>query len=264
MASHLDLLDLARTAADRAGRYLREVDRPSDPGTWTRKGRSDFVTDVDRTAEAIIREVLLNGEPGSRVIGEELGSEVVHQGLVWVVDPLDGTTNFLHGLSAHAVSIAAAIDGTIVAGLVLEVPVNRVYHATLGAGAWCGDRRLRVSPNTQLPDALIATGFPYSNLERLDEYLGQLKRIIQETSGIRRAGAAALDLALVAAGSYEGFWEQRLSAWDIAAGLLLVREAGGLVTDYTGRDLGIEHGSVVAGNPTTHQWLLKVLGSPGD
>ncbi|MEO8295554.1 MAG: inositol monophosphatase family protein [Gemmatimonadota bacterium] len=259
MASHLDLLGLARQAAEQAGSYLRTVERPVDPATWTRKGKSDFVTVVDRTAEEIIHRVLLEGEPGSRIIGEELAPEIVKQGLVWVVDPLDGTTNFLHGIAAHAVSIAAAVDGDIVAGVVLEVPVNRMYHATRGGGAWCGPSRLTVSPNAAKSDALIATGFPYTNLERLDEYLDQLRRVVQETSGIRRAGAAALDLALVAAGSYEGFWEQRLSAWDIAAGMLLVREAGGRVTDYIGRDLGIEHASVVAGNPPIHQWLVEVL-----
>lgn len=260
MALHLDLLGLARKAADAAGHYIRSVTRPADPSRWTRKGQSDFVTDVDRTSEQIIRDILLQGEPESTVVGEELSPVVVNHGLVWIVDPLDGTTNFLHGISAHAVSIAAAIDGTLVAGVVLEVPINRVYHAIRGEGAWCEGRRLQVSSISDPADALIGTGFPYTDFRQIDHYLAQLRTVSQATSGVRRAGAAALDLALVAAGSFEGFWEQRLSAWDIAAGMLLVREAGGRVTDDLGRDLGIEHGSVVAGNPSIHRWLLKAVG----
>ncbi|MEO8199758.1 MAG: inositol monophosphatase family protein [Gemmatimonadota bacterium] len=260
MASHLDLLDLARQAATRAGDYIRAVARPADPSRWIRKGQSDFVTEVDRTAEQIIRDILLGAEPGSTVIGEELSPEVVQKGLVWVVDPLDGTTNFLHGIAAHAVSIAAAVDGELVAGVVLEVPVNRVYHATLGGGAWCGSERLQVSSITDPADAIIGTGFPYTDFRRIDEYLNQLRAVSLATSGVRRPGAAALDLASVAAGSFDGFWEQKLSAWDIAAGMLLVREAGGRVTDDSGRDLAIEHGSVVAGNPAIHGWLLGIIG----
>ena len=257
MASSLDLLHLATRAAERAGEYLRSVERPSDPAEWTRKGRGDFVTEVDRGAEANIREVLLSGEPGSTVVGEELSPVVVSRGLVWIVDPLDGTTNFLHGVQAHAVSIAAAVDGVLEAGVVLEVPVNRMFRASRGNGAWCGDQRLRVSRIVDPADALIGTGFPFTDLSRLEEYIGQLRRVVQSTSGVRRPGAAALDMASVASGSFDGFWEQRLSAWDIAAGMLLVREAGGVVTDFSGRDLGVEHSAVVAGNPPMHEWLLK-------
>lgn len=260
MAPHLDLLHLASAAASRAGEYLRSISRPTDPSTWVRKGPSDFVTEVDRATEQIIREVLLRGEPGSTVIGEELSPGLVTGGLVWVVDPLDGTTNFLHGVPAYAVSIAAAVDGELEAGVVLELPSLRMFRASRGGGAWLDDQRLRVSTITDPSNALIGTGFPFTDLSALEEYIAQFRRVVEGTSGVRRPGATALDLASVAAAVFDGFWEQRLSAWDIAAGILLVREAGGVVTDFNGRHLGVEHSSVVAGNPVIHQWLLQVLG----
>lgn len=260
MAPRLDLLHIARRAASQAGDYLLAVRRPADPASWVRKGRADFVTEVDRTAEQMIRDVLLAAEPASTVVGEELSPKVVSQGLVWIVDPLDGTTNFLHGVPAYAVSIAAAVDGALEAGVVLELPSLRMFQATRGGGAWLGNQRLEVSRISNPADALIGTGFPFTDLAGLEVYLGQLRRVVQATSGVRRPGAAALDLAAVAAGAFDGFWEQRLSAWDIAAGTLLVREAGGRVTDFTGRGLGVEHASVVAGNPAIHPWLLEAIG----
>jgi len=260
MPSANDLLTLAEAAARRAGAYLRSAVRPRDPGSWTTKGPADWVTEVDRTSEALIREILLVGAPGSRMIGEELAPELVTGGLVWVVDPLDGTTNFLHGFPTYAVSIAAARDGVLEAAAVLHVPLDRLTTATRGGGAWEGGKRITVSPIERPEHALIGTGVPFSEFSRIDLYLAQLRRVVQGVAGIRRPGSAAIDLADVAAGRFEGFWEQRLSAWDIAAGTLLVREAGGVVTDDTGRDLGIEHGAVVAGNPPIHAWLLQQVG----
>jgi len=257
--SALDLLHLAKLAADRAGGYLRSVERPADPSGWTAKGGRDFVTEVDRTAERLIADVLLAAEPGSRIVGEELSPEVVRDGLVWVVDPLDGTTNFLHGFPSYAVSVAAAVDGELQAAVVLQVPRRECYSAAKGAGAWQGERRLSVSSITEPGFALIGTGFPFKDTSSLDEYLSQFARVAAQTSGIRRPGSAALDLADVAAGRFDGFWEQRLSAWDIAAGVLLVREAGGVVTDFAGRAIGAEHGALVAGNPAIHAWLLEVV-----
>jgi myo-inositol-1(or 4)-monophosphatase len=257
--SSLDLLHVARTAAERAWLYLRGVEHPADPAGWDVKGTRDFVTVVDRTAEQIITEVLLAAEPGGRIVGEELQPEIVTEGLVWVVDPLDGTTNFLHGYPSYAVSIAAAVDGVLEAGIVLHVPSGALYSASRGSGAWLGERRLAVSTIADPAYALIGTGFPFKDQSRLDEYLGEFARVTAGVSGIRRAGSAAVDLADVAAGRFDGFWEQRLSAWDIAAGIVLIREAGGIVTDYEGRDIGVEHTSVVAGNPAMHAWLLRTL-----
>ncbi|HXE57605.1 MAG TPA: inositol monophosphatase family protein [Gemmatimonadales bacterium] len=256
----MDLLHLARAAAGRAARYLRSVERPADPAGWTLKGHHDFVTAVDRTAEELIAEVLLGAEPGSRILGEELTPELGSpHGLVWVVDPLDGTTNFLHDFPAYAVSIAAAVDGVLEAAVVWHVPLDRVFHAARGRGAWEGQRRLEVSSIVEPSHALLGTGFPFKHLEHLDRYLDQLRRLLGRTSGVRRAGSAALDLADVAAGRFDGFWELMLAPWDIAAGTLLVREAGGRVTDLQGRDLGLEQSPVVAGNPAIHGWLLGAL-----
>ena len=259
--SALDLLHLAKAAATLAGEYLRSVHRPADPGGWTLKGSRDFVTAVDRRAEEIITAALLAAEPGAHIIGEELAPDLVTDGLVWIVDPLDGTTNFLHGFPTYAVSIAAAVDGVLEAGVVLHVPRNEVYAASRGGGAWLGGARLAVSTITQPEFALIGTGFPFRDLSGLTEYQRQFSQVASATSGIRRPGAAAIDLADVAAGRFDGFWEQRLSAWDFAAGTVLIREAGGVVTDFSGRDVGIEHTAVVAGNPAMHTWLLHAVNS---
>lgn len=260
--SSLDLLHLARTAAERAAGYVTSMERPGDPRAWTLKGKRDFVTEIDQTAERLIAEVLETGA-GGRVIGEELSPEVTTEGLVWIVDPLDGTTNFLHGYPSYAVSIAAALDGVLEASVVLHVPRNEMYFATRGGGAWLGERRLRVSAIDDPEFALIATGFPFKDLGDLEVYQKQFARVAEATSGIRRPGAATLDLADVAAGRFDGFWEQRLSAWDIGAGSLLIREAGGVITDFAGRDIGIEHTGVVAGNPAIHGWLLDILNAQG-
>jgi myo-inositol-1(or 4)-monophosphatase len=255
----LNLLNLATTAAEQAARYIRSAARPAGPEGWALKGSRDFVTEVDQTAEHIIVDVLRTGAPHGRFVGEELSPEVVSGGLVWIVDPLDGTTNFLHDYPSYAVSIAAAIDGVLEAAVVHHIPRGEVYLASRGGGAWIGERRLRVSAIDDPEFALIATGFPFRDLTRLHEYQRQFGRVAAGTSGIRRPGAAALDLADVAAGRFDGFWEQRLSAWDIAAGSLLIREAGGVITDFDGRDIGVEHTGVVAGNPSMHAWLLAAL-----
>jgi myo-inositol-1(or 4)-monophosphatase len=264
MVSALDLLHLAERAASRAAEYLRTVPRPSDPRAWSIKGARDFVTQVDRTAEQLVADILLAAEPGSRVVGEELHPELVHGGLVWIVDPLDGTTNFLHDFPSYAVSVAAAIDGVLEAGIVYHVARNEKYLASRGGGAWLGERKLQVSTIIDPGFALIGTGFPFKEEADLAAYLHQFARVAARASGIRRPGSAAIDLADVAAGRFDGFWEQHLSAWDIAAGLLLIRESGGLVTDFTGRHIGIEHTAVVAGNPAMHDWLLGVLTSDAE
>ena len=208
--------------------------------------------------------MLLAAEPAGRIMGEELSPDAPADGLVWVVDPLDGTTNFLHDYPAYAVSIAAAVDGELQAAAVLDVTRGRLLHASRGGGAWDGERRISVSSIADPSLSLIGTGFPFKHLERLDEYQAQFASVLRATSGIRRAGAAALDLADVAAGRFEGFWELVLAPWDIAAGMLLVREAGGVVTDLEGNDPGLRHTGVVAGNPAVHEWLLgRVVAGDG-
>ncbi|HEY4099864.1 MAG TPA: inositol monophosphatase family protein [Gemmatimonadales bacterium] len=253
------LARLAERAAAAATSYLLNVPRP-DPGAWVVKGHRDFVTNVDRTAEALIRDDLLAAEPDSRVLGEELSADANEmQGLVWVVDPLDGTTNFLHGYPWWSVSIAAVIDGEPVAGTVWHVPIHRRYTAWRGGGAWSGGTRLKVSQLTDPSLALIGTGFPFKTPGDLGPYLPQFERIVAATSGVRRAGSAALDLVAVAAGEFDGFWELTLAPWDKAAGMVLIREAGGVVTGVDGSPARVEHGGVVAGNPAMHAWLLEQI-----
>ena len=253
-----ELARLACDAALQAGRYLRTVKRPA-AADWTSKGHHDFVTDVDRGAERIVTDLLLAAAPDSRIMGEELSPDAASDGLVWIVDPLDGTTNFLHDYPAYAVSIGAALDGELLAGAVLDVPRDRLLHASRGGGAWEGDRRLAVSTIREPAHSLIGTGFPFKHPDLLEGYQRQFADVMRATSGIRRAGAAALDLADVAAGRFEGFWELVLAPWDIAAGTLLVREAGGVVTDVEGDDPGLRHTGIVAGNPAMHEWLLGMV-----
>ena len=260
MNDSLMLLDLAARAAERAGDYIRRASGGSPAITdWASKGHNDWATEVDRRAEGLIVETLLEGAPKSKIVGEESSPGLARDGLVWIVDPLDGTTNFLHGYPQYAVSVAAARDGILEAGVILDITRECRYGAVRGGGAWCGGTRLRVSDTAEPARALLGTGFPFKHLDRLDRYLEQLRRFMPATSGIRRAGAAALDLADVARGRLDGFWELMLAPWDIAAGLLLVREAGGTATDLTGREIGAEHTGVVAGNRTIHSWLLQEL-----
>jgi myo-inositol-1(or 4)-monophosphatase len=264
VAHHSDLLTVARDAAERAAEYIRGAARP-DASRWDRKGRSDFVTDIDRTAEQMIAGVLRAGVPGSTVVGEEsaAGAAAAAEapGVTWVVDPLDGTTNFLHDYPMYAVSVAALENGAPVAGVVVDVVRRLTYEATAGGGARCGNRPLRVSTVTDPALALLGTGFPFKapGSARLEEYLRQFRRLLRATSGIRRCGSAALDLSHLAEGRLDGFWEIGLAAWDVAAGILLIREAGGLVTDFTGRPALVAPGDFVAGPAAIHQWLLAEL-----
>jgi myo-inositol-1(or 4)-monophosphatase len=199
-------------------------------------------------------------------MGEELSpnAEFTKEGITWVVDPLDGTTNYIHDYMAYAVSIAAMVDGSLVAGTIVDVLREHIYRTELGGGAWCDDRRIEVSGTDNPRLALIGTGFPFKSLSLLPRYLVQFTEILQATSGIRRCGSAALDLTDLASGRLDGFWELSLAPWDVGAGTLLVREAGGIVTDTDGLDDVIQHGPVVAGNPRIHAWLMGVIEAAGN
>lgn len=261
MRTVLDLVDVAMSAARRAAAYLRTAVPPARQA-WTEKDQNDFVTEVDRHAEALIVEMLTDLVPGSRVVGEELSPDAARAGeVVWFVDPLDGTTNFLHGYPQFAVSIGCAVSGDLCVGVVHDVPRDLVYRAAAGHGAWLGDARLTVSRVTDPRQALVGTGFPYKRFEELDRYCAQLAAVLQGATGVRRAGAASLDLADVAAGRFDGFWELLLAPWDKAAGAVLVREAGGIVTALDGDENVLQHGSIVAGNPKLHGWLMELLHS---
>jgi myo-inositol-1(or 4)-monophosphatase len=255
------LLSAAQLAASRAATFLREQEGRMQPSQWTSKGRADFVTQVDRKSEEMIGETLLSAFPESVIMGEELSPTAPAPGsrLTWVVDPLDGTTNYLHRFPQYSISIAAQVNGELVMGFVHDVPRNARFSAVKGGGAWMDGKRIEVSRITDTAHALIGTGFPFNDMTQWDTYGDQLERISREVAGIRRPGSAALDLCDVACGRYEGFWESRLSPWDVAAGAIIVREAGGRVTDYAGKTDVVKRGPVVAGNPAIHEWLMKVI-----
>jgi myo-inositol-1(or 4)-monophosphatase len=257
------LLATCVAAAARAAEIIRDRSAQRRALVWENKSEFDFVTDVDRAAEGAISEIILERHPDARMRGEELSPAMDDpSGLVFIADPLDGTTNFLHGFPQYAVSIAAQVDGELVAGVVLNVPSGELFTAVKGGGARANGQPISVSAITEPARSLIATGFPFKTGQNVDEYLRMLPRVMRETSGIRRPGAASLDLAYVAAGRFEAFWEITLAPWDIAAGILLIREAGGIVTDLNGAPIqALNHTGMVTGNPAMHAWLLDVVKS---
>jgi myo-inositol-1(or 4)-monophosphatase len=252
-----ELLATCVAAAARAAEIIRQGAATRGSLTWEHKSQTDFVSEVDRRAEHAINEIILERHTDAHVLGEELSPTMNDRaGLVFVADPLDGTTNFLHGVPWYAVSIAAMVDDELRAGVVLNAATGELFTATAGGGARVGGQRIVVSAIADPLRSLIGTGFPFKGGPKVDEYLQILPRLMRETSGLRRPGAAALDLAAVACGRFEGFFELELSPWDIAAGLLLIREAGGIVTDLAGAPCKVAHTGLVAGNSETHAWLL--------
>ncbi|MEO7039152.1 MAG: inositol monophosphatase family protein [Candidatus Elarobacter sp.] len=255
------LLAHIETAAIEAAAFIRAraVDRTSIE--WHSKSATDFVSEVDLGSERIIRRVLMTACPDAEILGEELSPDSTPTAdLVFVVDPLDGTTNFLHGFHEYAVSIAAAVRGELIAGIVLEVPTGDRYTATAGGGAYLNGERILVSRIEDPSRALIGTGFPFGSNASLDLYLRHFAAVAPHTAGMRRPGSAALDLAHVACGHFDAFWELSLLPWDFAAGVLLVREAGGVVTTVRGdAQIPMAHGSLLAGNPAMHRWLASTL-----
>ena len=252
------MLNIAVKAARRAGNLIHRSTDKIDQLTITKKSHADFVSEVDRAAEQIIIQTLLEAYPGHAILAEESGAQGDSE-FLWIIDPLDGTTNFLHGLPQFSVSIALQHKGLITQAVVYDPVKNELYTATRGRGAFLNDRRLRVSRRLNLAESLIGTGFPYTRFEHMDAYLAIFKELMQKTSGLRRPGSAALDLAWLAAGRYDGFFEIGLKPWDMAAGILLVTEAGGLVSDLQGSDSYLKTGYICAGNPNIHPLLLQVM-----
>jgi myo-inositol-1(or 4)-monophosphatase len=257
------LLDAARAAAAAGAEVIRDGERRRGALVWHEKAATDFVSEVDMNAEASIIAVLKARVPSAAFLAEETASSLTAEqrahGVTFVIDPLDGTTNFLHGVHEYAVSIAALIDNELAAGVVLHVPRNEWYTATRGGGAFCDGQPIRVSEISQPDRALIATGFPYKGGQDIDQYLGQMGRLMTHTAGLRRPGAASLDLAGVACGRFEGFWENQLAPWDIAAGILIAREAGAIVTTLDGAPCPVAHTGLLAASPSMHAWLLARL-----
>jgi myo-inositol-1(or 4)-monophosphatase len=255
------MLNTAVKAARKAGAIINRASLDLDLVHVSTKGRSDFVTEVDRAAEAAIIDTLRTAYPQHGILAEESGASRPDGGdeYTWIIDPLDGTTNFIHGFPQYAVSIALQHRGQLTQGVVYDPTRNELFTASKGRGAFLNDRRIRVSRRTQLRECLIGTGFPFRSLEQIDTYLRMFKRITEETAGIRRPGAAALDLAYVASGRLDGFWELGLSAWDMAAGALMIVEAGGFVGDLSGEGHYLTQGNIVCGNPKVFPQLLKLL-----
>jgi myo-inositol-1(or 4)-monophosphatase len=257
---HSALLNVMVKAARLAGRTLKRDFGEVEQLQVSLKGPANFVTASDRRAEEILRQELAKARPGYGFLGEEggrtEGSDSTH---LWIVDPLDGTTNFLHGIPQFAISIALQREGTIVAGLVYNPANDELFLAERGKGAFCNDKRMRVAARRRLLDSVIACGLPHYGRGDLELGARELGAVQPKVAGLRRFGAAALDLAWVAAGRLDGYWERNLSPWDMAAGIILVREAGGYVSDLDGKDTMLTIGDILAGNETIHRELLLVL-----
>lgn len=258
-------LNIAIKAARRAGQIINRASNDLDLIKVATKQPNDFVTEVDKAAEAAIMETLQEAYPGYRILAEEsgetAGSGKTDDDYQWIIDPLDGTTNFIHGFPQYAVSIALAKGGVVEQAVVYDPNRNELFTASKGAGAFLNERRIRVSRRVKLQDALIGTGFPYRMFDKIDLYLSIFKELAEKTAGQRRPGAASLDLAYVACGRYDGFWEFGLSPWDMAAGSLLISEAGGLVSDLRSEPNYLETGNIIAGTPKIFAPLLKVIES---
>ena len=253
------MLSIAVKAAREAGRIINRASQDVNALSVQSKTFNDFVSEVDHAAEQAIIDTLKYAYPDHGFLGEESGNTNQEAENIWIIDPLDGTTNFLHNFPQYCVSIALQQKGVLTQAVIFDPVRNDLFTATKGRGAFLNDKRIRVTNRTKLQDSLIATGFPFRDFTHLDTYMGMLKDMIKKTTGIRRPGSAALDLAYVAAGYTDGFFEINLSAWDIAAGGLLVQEAGGIVGDFEGNESWLQTGNIAAANPKVFAQMLQVL-----
>jgi len=255
------MLNIAIKAARAAGSIINRAALDLEVLKVGQKGPNDYVSEVDQAAENAIINVLLEAYPGHGILAEESGSErgAKHSEYVWIIDPLDGTTNFLHGFPVYAVSIALAFKGKVEQAVVYDPTRNDMFFASRGRGAFLNDRRLRVSKRTRISDSLIGTGFPFRKGDNFKRYVKMFEEVMQSCAGLRRPGAAALDLCYVAAGYYDGFFETGLNPWDIAAGSLMITEAGGLIGNFTGEADFLYQREVVAGNPKVYGQLVQIL-----
>ncbi len=255
------MLNIAIKAARTAGSIINRAALDLEVLKIGSKGPNDYVSEVDRAAEEAIINTLLEAYPGHGILAEESGRThgVKHSDYVWIIDPLDGTTNFLHGFPVYAVSIALAYRGQLQQAVVYDPTRNDLFYASKGRGAFLNDRRLRVSKRTRLSDALIGTGFPFRKGDNFKRYVKMFEELMQSCAGLRRPGAAALDLCYVAAGYYDGFFETGLNPWDAAAGALIITEAGGLVGNFTGDSDFLYQREIVAGNPKVYGQMVQIL-----
>ena len=253
------ILNVATKAAREAGKIINRASQDVGSLKILTKDYNDFVSEVDRSAEEAIIKILKEAYPNHGFFGEESGKTNVDAESIWIIDPLDGTTNFLHNFPCYCVSIALQERGVLTQAVIYDPVHNDLFTATKGRGAFLNDKRIRVTNRSKLQDSLISTGFPFKDFSYLDTYLEIFKDMAKKTSGLRRPGSAALDLAYVAAGYTDGFFEINLSPWDIAAGALLVQEAGGIVGDFEGNESWLKTGNIVAGNPKVFGQMLQVI-----
>ena len=253
------MLNIAVKAARRAGQIINRASLDLDLVKVSKKQHNDFVTEVDKASEAAIIETISTAYPDHAILAEESGRSEHKSEFEWIIDPLDGTTNFIHGFPYYCVSIALAHNGIVTQAVVFDPNRNDLFVASRGRGAFVNDRRIRVGKRDRLADALIGTGFPFRDLQGLDRYKKLFGEMTEACAGLRRPGAAALDLANVAAGRMDGFFEQGIKAWDVAAGSLLITEAGGLVGNYTGEAEFLHMGEILAGNPKLYAQMIQVL-----
>ncbi len=256
------MLNIALRAARKAGELIERSVERVDLITIEEKGRNDFVSEVDRKAEDEILYHLKKAYPDHAFLGEESGQSGSDSEYQWVIDPLDGTTNFLHGIPHFCVSVACLHKGTPIHAVIIDPIKREEFTASRGKGATLNDRRIRATSRIGLNGSLIGTGVPFNGfaLEHIDPYLSCLKEVASQTAGVRRAGSAALDLAYVAAGRFDGFWEMNLKPWDIAAGVLLVKEAGGMISDFKGGNSYFDSGNLICGGAKTFKPLLQIVG----
>jgi myo-inositol-1(or 4)-monophosphatase len=252
----MDTLAVAQLAAEEAAKVIR--DARHEVRQIRHKGAIDLVTQVDLAAEHAIRTVFEQHTPDIPILAEE-GGGAETEATRWIVDPLDGTTNFVHGYPSYAVSIALQVEGVLEVGCVFDPVHWRSYTARRGGGAWLGDERLKVSSTEALSESLLVTGFPYDRRERVDWYLSFVREFLLRGRGLRRAGAAAMDFVAIATGVVDGYWEFGLNPWDVAAGVLLVQEAGGTVTNMEGGDIDIARPQLLATNGKVHAEMTEVL-----
>jgi myo-inositol-1(or 4)-monophosphatase len=255
------MLNVAIKAARAAGAIINRAALDVEAVRVSQKQVNDFVTEIDQASERIIIETLLTAYPDHGILAEESGSQHGNPNAdhIWIIDPLDGTTNFLHGLPHFAISVAVEERGELIAGVVYQPLVDELFWAEKGQGAYLNESRLRVSGRDKMENALLATGIPFKGKEGHEEFMAEMAEFMPSVAGIRRFGSAALDLAYVAAGRYDGFWESNLQPWDIAAGILLVREAGGYVTDMNGGTDMLKTGGIIAANDHLHMPMQRVL-----
>ncbi len=253
------MLNMAVRAARRAGQIINHASLDLGGVEIAKKQHNDFVTDVDRAAEATIIETLIGAYPDHSILAEESGHSEQQSDYQWIIDPLDGTSNFIHGFPYYCVSIALSHKGVITQAVIYDPNRNDLFTASRGAGAFLNNRRIRVSQRDRLSEGLIGTGFPFRNGADVDTYLELFAQMTKACAGLRRPGAAALDLANVAAGRLDGFFEQSLQPWDIAAGSLMITEAGGIVGNYTGESDFLEKGEIVASNPKLYAQMVRIL-----